>query len=114
MDETMTLTVADIVISELTTLYSDQATFNADKLAVIVSDVIDEVILARNYKGVGYTDEQIMVDLFSYKSNIKKLAEYDFAQFGAVHQSSHSENSINRTWIDRRKLFNGIVALTPL
>ena len=43
MDETMTLTVADIVISELTTLYSDQATFNADKLSVIVSDVIDEV-----------------------------------------------------------------------
>lgn len=114
MDESMTLSVADVVISELTTLYSDQPTFNAEKLSVIVSDVVDEVIRARNYRNVGYSDEKIMEDLFKYKSNIRKLAEYDFAQFGAPHESSHSENSVNRTWIDRNKLFSGIVAITPL
>ena len=114
MDKTMTLTVADEVISELTTLYSDQPTFKAEKLAVIVSNVVDEVMLARNYKNVGYTDEQIATDLYRYKGNIKKLAEYDFAQFGAPHEISHSENSVNRTWIDRSKLFSGIVAISPL
>ena len=114
MDEAMTLSVADVVISELTTLYSDQPTFNAEKIRVIVSDVVEEVITARNYRNVGYSDEKIMSDLFNYKSNIKKLAEYDFSQFGAPHEKSHSENSINRTWIDRAKLFSGIVAITPL
>ena len=114
MDETMALSVADIVIDELTTLYSDQPTFNADKLAVIVNKVVDEVILARNYKNAGYTDEQITVDLFNYKSNIYNLSEFDFATFGAPHQESHSENSTNRVWIDRNKLFKGVVAISPL
>jgi hypothetical protein len=69
MDETMTLTVADEVIAELTTLYSDQPTFNDEKLTVIVNNVVDEVVLARNYRQAGYTDEQIKKDLTKYKSN---------------------------------------------
>ncbi len=114
MDNAMTLMVADEVIAELTTLYSDQPTFNAEKMAVIVANVVDEIKVARNYSKVGYTDKQIIADLYNYKSNIKKLAEYDFATFGAAHQTSHSENSTSRTWIDRNKLFSGIVAITPL
>ena len=114
MDETMTLTVADEVIAELTTLYSDQPTFKSEKLTVIVNNVVDEVVLARNYRQAGYTDEQILKDLTKYKSNIKKLAEYDFATFGAPYQTSHSENSTSRIWIDRKKLFAGIVAIIPL
>lgn len=114
MDETMALSVADVVIADLTALYSDQPTFNADKLAVIVNKVVDEVVLARNYRKVGYTDNQIMADLFNYKSNIYNLAEYDFSHFGAPHESSHSENSVSRTWGERNKLFKGIVAISPL
>lgn len=114
MDEAMTLSVADVVIADLTTMYEDQPTFNADKLAVIVSKVVEEVIKARNYRNAGYTDEMISADLFNYKTNIYNLSEYDFAQFGAPHESSHSENSVNRTWVDRNKLFSGIVAITPL
>lgn len=114
MDEAMTLTVADEVISELTTLYSDQPTFNAEKMQVIVSNVVDEIKMARNYVGAGYSDEQIIKDLYKYKANIKKLAEYDFAQFGAPAEISHSENSVSRTWIERNKLFAGIVAISPL
>lgn len=114
MDKSMTLTVADEVIAELTILYSDQPTFKAEKIKVIVNNVVDEVIKARNYKNVGYSDEQIMEDLYKYKSNIKKLAEYDFSQFGAPYEISHSENSVSRTWIERNKLFSGIIAITPL
>lgn len=114
MDNAMTLNVADEVISELTTLYSDQVTFSAEKLKVIVNNVIDEIVVARNYKGANYTDEQIMKDLYNYKSNIKKLAEYDFVTFGATHQTTHSENSTSRTWIDRNRLFSGIVAICPM
>ena len=111
MDQAMTITVADEVIDMLTTLYSDQPTFNAEKVKVIVANVVEEVISARKYREVGYTDEQIAEDLFKYKGNIKIIAEYDFAHFGAPHETSHSENSVNRAWIDRNKLFSGIVAL---
>lgn len=111
MDNTMTITVADEVIDMLTTLYGDQPTFKAEKVMVIVANVVEEVIKARNYRNAGYTDEQIAKDLFKYKSQIKNIAEYDFAQFGAPHEISHSENSVNRTWIDRNKLFSGIVSL---
>lgn len=114
MDNTMTITVADEVIDMLTTLYSDQPTFNAEKVRVIVANVVDEVIEARKYRNVGYTDEQIAKDLFKYKSQIKNIAEYDFAHLGAPHELGHSENSVSRTWIDRNKLFSGIVSLAQI
>ena len=114
MDNAMTLTVADEVLDILTTLYSDQPTFKEDKVKVIVNNVVEEVIMARNYRNAGYTDEQIAKDLFKYKGNIKNLAEYDFAHFGAPHEISHSENSTSRTWSERNKLFAGIVSITPL
>lgn len=110
----MTYEVANDVLEELTTLYSDQPTFDIKKMEVIVGNAIDEIIVARNYNGVGYSEEQITADIARYKSNIKKLAEYDFATFGAPYQTNHSENSTNRSWIDRNKLFAGIVALTKI
>ena len=108
------MTVSEKVIENLTTMYSDQPTFNEGKIAIIVDKVIKEVITARNYKDVGYSDEQIELDLFNYESQIYNLSEYDFAHFGAPHETSHSEPSTSRTWIDRNKLFSGIVALSPL
>ena len=63
MDEAMTITVADMVISDLTTMYSDQPTFNADKIVVIVNKVVEEVVKARRYKEEDYSDEQIEKDL---------------------------------------------------
>ena len=112
MDESMTVTVADMVISDLTTMYSDQPTFNADKIVVIVNKVVEEVVKARRYKEEDYSDEQIEKDLLNYKSQIYNLAEYDFSHFGAPHETEHSENSISRTWIERNKLFSGIIPLS--
>ena len=112
MDEAMTVTVADMVISDLTTMYSDQPTFNADKIAVIVKKVVEEVVKARRYKEENYSDEQIEADLLNYKSQIYNLAEYDFSHFGAPGETSHSENSISRTWIERNKLFAGIIPIS--
>lgn len=110
----MTVTVADMVISDLTTMYSDQPTFNADKIAVIVNKVVEEVVKARRYREEKYSDEQIEADLHNYKSQIYSLAEYDFATLGASYETSHSENSTSRTWIERNKLFAGIIPLSHL
>lgn len=114
MDNTITIAIADEVIDMLTTLYSDQPTFNADKVRVIVANVVEEVIQARNYRNVGYTDEQIANDLKRYKSQIKNIAEYDFSHFGAPYEIGHSENSVSRTWIERNKLFSGVVSLAKI
>ena len=108
------MTVSEKVIENLKTMYSDQSTYNEGKIAVIVDKVVKEVITAKNYKAVGYSDEQIEADLLNYESQIYNLSEYDFAHFGAPHETSHSEPSTSRTWIDRNKLFSGIVALSPL
>ncbi len=112
MDEAMIVTVADMVISDLTTMYSDQPTFSDDKIAVIVNKVVEEVVKARRYREENYSDEQIEKDLLNYKSQIYNLAEYDFSHLGAPNETSHSENSISRTWIDRDKLFTGIIPLS--
>lgn len=112
MDGAMTVTVADMVISDLTTMYSDQPTFNADKIKVIVNKVVEEVVKVRRYREENYSDEQIEADLYNYKSQIYSLAEYDFSKFGAPHETSHSENSTSRTWTERNKLFVGIIPLS--
>lgn len=112
MEDTMTVTVADMVISDLTTMYSDQPTFNADKIKVIVNKVVEEVVKARRYREENYSDEQIEVDLCNYKSQIYSLAEYDFSTLGASYETSHSENSTSRTWVERSKLFSGIIPLS--
>lgn len=112
MEDTMTVTVADMVISDLTTMYSDQPTFNADKIKVIVNKVVEEVVKARRYREEKYSDEQIEADLYNYKSQIYNLAEYDFSHIGAPGELSRSENSTSITWTERNKLFAGIIPLS--
>lgn len=104
--------VFDRVVSDLKTMYSDQPTYNAVKIEVIVENVIDEVIRARRYREEDYSDEQIELDLMNYRPQIYSLAEYDLSKFGAPHETSHSENSTSRTWIERNKLFAGIIPLS--
>lgn len=112
MDSSMTVTVVDMVISDLTTMYSDKPTFNEKKIVVIVKKVVEEVIKARRYREEKYSDEQIEADLYNYRSQIYNLSEYDFSHFGAPGELSRSEDSTSRTWIDRNKLFAGILPLS--
>ena len=111
MDEAMSVSVADMVISDLTTMYGNEPTFNREKIAVIVNKVIEEVIQARKYRVRGYSDERIESDLVNYKAQIYNISEYDFAHLGGAWETSHSENSISRNWIERNKLFAGIIPL---
>lgn len=112
MDESMTETVADMVIADITTMYGDQPSFNEKKIAVIVNKVVEEIIKARRYREVKYSDEQIEADLYNYKSQIYNLSEYDFSHIGAPGELSRSENSTSRTWVERNKLFAGIIPLS--
>lgn len=108
----MATSIAEEVIADLKIMYSDQPTFNEDKIVVIVNRAVEEVIKARRYREESYSDEQIEADLHSYKSQIYNLSEYDFSHIGAPGELSRSENSTSRTWIERNKLFAGIVPLS--
>ena len=73
-----------------------------------VKNAIQAVKTARNYQSY-HTDEFIQTDLRQYESNIHDIALYDYNQAGAEGQVSHNENSISRTWKDRKECFAGIV-----
>ena len=49
-----------------------------------------------------------------YYSNIKNLALYDYNQIGVEGQSAHGENGTSRTWVDRNKYLEGVVAICTL
>lgn len=103
--------IVEDIVADLTVIYGDQPTFDAKKIEAIVKKAVEEVITARKYKEVGYTDEQVGADLPHYRSNIFGLAEYDFSHFGAPYETTHAENQTTRTWIAREKLFSGIIPL---
>lgn len=77
-------------------------------LEVKVRSAIRAVKTARNYQS-HHTDEFIQADIKQFESQIRDIALYDFNQIGAEGQISHNENSISRTWKDRRECFAGIV-----
>ena len=60
-----------------------------------------------------YLQKQISTNLYYY-SNIKNLALYDYNQIGVEGQSAHGENGTSRTWVDRNKYLEGVVAICTL
>ena len=54
------------------------------------------------------------MDYERYYSNIKNLALYDYNQIGVEGQSAHGENGTSRTWVDRNKYLEGVVAICTL
>lgn len=111
MDEMMNVGLQDELINDLTAELEGQPTFSSSLLKQKVVGAIREVKRARKYPSY-YTDEQINKDLYEYYSNIRNIALYDFSQVGAPFEESHNENSVNRSWSDRNKLFSGVLPLS--
>ena len=104
MDELILEIVSDLTI-ELTTT---DPMFDADILEVKVKSAVREVKNARNYPDY-YTDSQIASDLEQFYAQIREIALYDYNQIGIEFQSNHTEADTQRTYIDRYKLFKGIL-----
>ncbi len=77
-------------------------------LTEILNDAISEIKEARKYPS-DIEASAIEEDMLKFISNIKKLTKYDYNQVGAEMQASHNENGVSRTYIDRRKCFDGVV-----
>jgi len=84
--------------------------FNASLLEIKVRNAIKEVKRARNYPS-HYTEQMIDDDMERFYSQIRNIALYDYEQIGAENETSHSENNISRSFVDRDKLFAGILPL---
>lgn len=113
MDGSMAVGLQEELIADLTTELSGEESFNSSVLTQKVINAIREVKKARKYPSY-YTENQINKDLYEYYSNIRNIALYDYNKSGAEFEETHNENSISRGWVDRDKLFNGILPLPRL
>ena len=102
----------DAVIEGLTAELESDPDFSEEILSEKVENAIREVQLHRRYASSGYSDEQIANDIQTFYPNIRGLALYDYNQTGVEGQSSSQENSVLRTYVNRNRMFNGIIPLT--
>ncbi len=105
LDEMQTAIVAD-----LTTELNTDATFNADILNSKVASAIRSVKLARRYPS-SYTDDRIATDMEQYYDIIEKVSLARYNRVGADDEAAHSENGVNRTYIEEKSLLNGVIPL---
>lgn len=80
-----------------------------DVLAVKVRAVVRELLNIRNYENSGMTDEEIEADIERYYTQCMNVARYDYNQLGAEGEDSHSENGISRKFVERGRLWAGVV-----
>lgn len=104
----------DAIVEGLTIELQSDPDFSPEVLNEKVDNAIREVKLLRRYASAGYSTERIEKDIVSYYSNIRGLALYDYNQAGVEGQSSSQENSVLRTYVNRNRMFNGIVPLSKV
>ena len=104
------------IIAELThELKKNCPTFDADILANKVKGAYRKVRNRKCYENTSYSEEQINEDLKSrHYQDIFDIALYDFAKIGGYFETSHSENSISRTWRTEDEILGNIVAFVGM
>lgn len=105
----------DAITTELTAELQPQTPlFSTEILAQKVQDAFNEVKMKRNYNATSMKDADILADMENYYSTVKNVARVDYAHIGAYGEGAHTENGIEREWVDREKLFYGIHAFVKI
>ena len=107
---TTTATIVAEITGELQAELSADGGYNATLLSAKVRDAYREVKMHRHYPSA-YTDAMIESDMANFYMNVKDLARYDYNQVGGEFQESHSENAVSRKWMERNKLFAGVLPI---
>lgn len=102
--------IATAIILEM----HEDPTFNADIVASKVSAVVRELMQRRRYKRAGMSDAAIAEDLENYYPQVLNVARFDFNTIGAEGEERHTENGIDRSFIERGKLWAGVVPIGKL
>lgn len=103
--------IEDIVENLKTELELTDENFNETVLQSKVESAYREVQACRNYP-LSYSEERITQDMIRFWSNVRGIALYDYNQIGVEGETSHSENGIGRAYVDREKLFSGVIPLS--
>ena len=98
------------VLSDLIGELNSDESFNRALLESKVKNAFREVKAARKYPKT-FTDEMIAEDMENYISNIYSLALYDYNRSGVEETSSYQGNGETRSYIERNKLFSGIIPI---
>ena len=86
-----------------------------ETLANKVKGAYRKVRSRKCYENTSYSEEQINADLKSrHYQDIFDMALYDFAKIGGYFETSHSENSISRTWRTEDEILGNIVAFVGM
>ena len=98
------------IIEELTTELQNEVDFNVDILRLKVNNAYREVKQARNYPS-SYTDSMKESDMENFYTNIKAIALYDYNKVGAEGQTQYSADGESIHYVDRNKMFAGILPI---
>ena len=107
MDELINAIIDDLTVE----LQRTDPMFDADVLEVKVKYAARDVKQTRRYPA-NYTDAMIASDMNQFYSQIRNVALYDYNQVGIEFQSNHTEADTQRTYVDRNKLFGGVIPFT--
>lgn len=100
--------IIDDIAAEVSVTDADK--YNETLLASKVGAAIHEVKRARHYPA-GYSEEMVEKDMADFYSNIRNIAMYDYNQIGAEGQTQYSADGASIHYVDRNKLFAGIIPI---
>lgn len=107
-------TFEEELIADLTAeLKISDVNFNSDLLKTKVKTAIREVKKARRYPE-SYSEEMIDSDIQKFYSNCRDIALNDYNKVGVDFESNHTENGVTSGYVDRNKLFAGVIPLAVL
>ena len=81
----------------------------ANVLAVKIKAVVRELLSIRNYEYSGLSDFEIETDIRRYYTQCMNVARYDYNQLGAEGEDTHTENGISRKYVERSRLWSGVI-----
>lgn len=98
------------ILAELKIELKEEPNLDDQLLEVKVNNAYREVKAARDYPN-WYTDAMIEADMAKFYTHIKSIAMYDYAKIGAEGQESYNADGENIKYLDRNKLFSGVLPL---
>ena len=94
---------------ELSETESDK--FNESLLESKVKGAYRAVKTARRYPQ-SYTEAAIERDMENYHSQVRDIALYDYNQIGAEGQTQYSADGVSIHYVERDKLFYGVLPIS--
>lgn len=94
--------------TELTETEGDK--FNESLLRSKVNSAYRAVKTVRRYPP-SYTDAMIEHDMEKYYTQVRDIALYDYNQIGAEGQSQFTQDGITVHYVERDKLFYGVIPI---